>query len=347
MQAIKCELCGSNSFTKEDGYFVCDHCNTKYTLEEAKKMMIEGTVNVKVDDSDELKNLYELARRAKSDNNSENAQKYYGQIVIKDPSNWEANFYTVYYQSMNCKIGEIGVAATRIISCEKTVFTLIKDNVNDADEQRKAVDEVASKLISISNMLFNAYKNYYDDINIQIKNKFVQAYASTCSLCREIVYEGGNNIVSIFGDQYGNIAARCWKLGVRQHNILNGVFDDKKGNASVINLYNEKIMKYDSSYEPPDTNMSQDGGCYVATAVYGSYDCPQVWTLRRYRDYNLAESWYGRAFVKTYYAISPTLVKWFGNTRLFKKLFKSKLDRMVKKLKSKGFKDTPYEDKKW
>lgn len=347
MQAIKCELCGSNSFTKEDGYFVCDHCNTKYTLEEAKKMMIEGTVNVKVDDSDELKNLYELARRAKSDNNSENAQKYYGQIVIKDPSSWEANFYTVYYQSMNCKIGEIGVATTRIISCEKTVFTLIKDNVNDADEQRKAVDEVASKLISISNMLFNAYKNYYDDINIQIKNKFVQAYASTCSLCREIVYEGGNNIVSIFGDQYGNIAARCWKLGVRQHNILNGVFDDKKGNASVINLYNEKIMKYDSSYEPPDTNMSQDGGCYVATAVYGSYDCPQVWTLRRYRDYNLAESWYGRTFVKTYYAISPTLVKWFGNTKLFKKLFKSKLDRMVKKLKSKGFKDTPYEDKKW
>ena len=87
MQAIKCELCGSNSFTKEDGYFVCDHCNTKYTLDEAKKMMIEGTVNVKVDDSDELKNLYELARRAKADDNSENAQKYYGQIVIKDPSN--------------------------------------------------------------------------------------------------------------------------------------------------------------------------------------------------------------------------------------------------------------------
>ena len=25
-------------------------------------------------------------------------------------------------------------------------------------------------------------------------------------------------------------------------------------------------------------------GCYVATCVYGSYDCPQVWTLRRYRD---------------------------------------------------------------
>jgi len=31
-------------------------------------------------------------------------------------------------------------------------------------------------------------------------------------------------------------------------------------------------------------------GCYIATSVYGSYDCPQVWTLRRYRDYNLSNT---------------------------------------------------------
>ena len=39
-------------------------------------------------------------------------------------------------------------------------------------------------------------------------------------------------------------------------------------------------------------NGNSSGGCYVATAVYGSYDCPQVWTLRRYRDDTLAETWY-------------------------------------------------------
>ena len=89
------------------------------------------------------------------------------------------------------------------------------------------------------------------------------------------------------------------------------------------------------------------GGCYVATAVYGSYDCPQVWTLRRYRDYTLAETWYGRAFIRTYYAISPTLVKWFGHTEWFKNMWKGKLDRMVTNLKTDGFEDTPYEDKQW
>ena len=91
----------------------------------------------------------------------------------------------------------------------------------------------------------------------------------------------------------------------------------------------------------------KNGGCYVATAVYGSYDCPQVWTLRRFRDYTLAETWYGRAFIRTYYAISPTLVKWFGHTAWFKKMWKGKLDRMVANLNAEGVEDTPYEDRNW
>ena len=88
-------------------------------------------------------------------------------------------------------------------------------------------------------------------------------------------------------------------------------------------------------------------GCYVATCVYGSYDCPEVWTLRRYRDDTLGASWYGRLFVRVYYAVSPTLVKWFGETRWFKRLWRGKLDRMVKKLQDKGVESTPYKDKNW
>lgn len=89
------------------------------------------------------------------------------------------------------------------------------------------------------------------------------------------------------------------------------------------------------------------GCCYVATAVYGSYDCPEVWTLRRYRDYDLAETWYGRAFVHVYYAISPFFVRHFGETKWFKKMWRGTLDRMVKRLRAKGYESTPYEDRIW
>lgn len=347
MKAIVCEMCGSQNLVKEDGMYVCQNCGTKYSTEEAKKLMVDVSGStVKVDTSEELKNLYELARRAKTDNNSENAQKYYGQIIVKDPSSWEANFYTTYYQSMNCKIGEIGMAAVRVSNCEDTVFNLIRDNVTDPDEQRKAVDEVAARLISISTMLFNAYTNHYNGISAQIRHKYTQEYLNNCSAARDVVYNGGNWIEKIFGDKYGDIAACCWKVGVRQHNSLIPNFANKQANADIVKSYNDKISKYDSSYQAPITNTSS-GGCYVATAVYGSYDCPQVWTLRRYRDDTLAKTWYGRLFIHTYYAISPTLVKWFGNTEWFKNMWKPKLDRMVNNLNSEGVDNTPYEDKNW
>ena len=94
-------------------------------------------------------------------------------------------------------------------------------------------------------------------------------------------------------------------------------------------------------------NHNDSGGCYVATCVYGSYDCPQVWTLRRFRDNTLANSVLGRAFIRTYYAISPTIVHWFGNTQWFQKLWRGPLDKLVSKLQADGVESTPYNDRNW
>lgn len=92
-------------------------------------------------------------------------------------------------------------------------------------------------------------------------------------------------------------------------------------------------------------NTGSSGGCYIATAVYGSYDCPEVWTLRRFRDYALAKTLYGRILIRTYYMLSPTLVKRYGNMKWFKKMWKSPLDKLVQKLRDKGYESTPYRDK--
>ena len=99
--------------------------------------------------------------------------------------------------------------------------------------------------------------------------------------------------------------------------------------------------------EKPQKFLEQKSGCYVATCVYGSYDCPQVWTLRRFRDDTLGATWYGRAFIRAYYAISPTLVKWFGKTSGFKRMWQGTLDKMVAGLNRNGVADTPYQDKNW
>lgn len=95
--------------------------------------------------------------------------------------------------------------------------------------------------------------------------------------------------------------------------------------------------------EAPTTAKKQ--GCYIATCVYGSYDCPEVWVLRRFRDNILRTSWYGNLFVKLYYFVSPKLVKKFGTSRKFCSMWKGVLDKMVNKLKLKEFETTPYQDK--
>ncbi len=55
MKQLTCEMCGSIDLIKQDGVFVCQTCGTKYSVEEAKKMMIEGTV--KIDKTSEVENL--------------------------------------------------------------------------------------------------------------------------------------------------------------------------------------------------------------------------------------------------------------------------------------------------
>ena len=112
-----------------------------------------------------------------------------------------------------------------------------------------------------------------------------------------------------------------------------------------IDPYNEKAQQILRSNN--NSSSGSSGGCYVATAVYGSYDCPEVWTLRRFRDNTLAETCFGRAFIRAYYAVSPTLVKLFGNTKWFKAMWKVHLDRMVRALRKKGFESTPYQDRTW
>ena len=105
---------------------------------------------------------------------------------------------------------------------------------------------------------------------------------------------------------------------------------------------NTKAGRYERKMAAMKRN--NPSACYVATCVYGSYDCPQVWTLRRYRDQRLAHSMFGRVFIRCYYAVSPTIVRMFGKTKLFHRFWKARLDKMVQRLNAQGFSSDRYQD---
>ena len=56
--------------------------------------------------------------------------------------------------------------------------------------------------------------------------------------------------------------------------------------------------------------LTKKGGfisCFVASAVYESYDAPEVLTLQAYRDAVLLPTFVGRCLVRVYYLVGPTL----------------------------------------
>lgn len=353
MKQLTCELCGSTDLVKQDGFFVCHSCGTKYSVEEAKKLMIEGIVDVsgstvKVDTSSELKNLYDIARRAKNNNNYDNAARYYDMILLKDPSSWEANFYMVYYKSLQCKIAEIPSAAIDVRNCLGTVLTLIRDNISNVEDQVNTVKEISEKSISIATLLTNAATNHYNGIDLSIRTRYINSYLTNLNATHGIVLECASQIELVFPNvkELNEVASMALKKLIGMYNNDYGTIDYETFLKMAEPLKN-RVKIYEPNYELPMRIKSTSGACYIATVVYESYDCPEVWTLRRFRDYKLAETWYGRTFIKIYYVISPTLVRLFGHKEWFRKMWKGKLDKMVANLKSYGIEDTPYKDRNW
>jgi hypothetical protein len=74
----------------------------------------------------------------------------------------------------------------------------------------------------------------------------------------------------------------------------------------------------------------RDHGCYIATAVYGSYDAPEVLILRRFRDEVLLKSPAGRKFVAFYYKHSSRYAEKLKDHRRVNRVVKFFLYRFVK-----------------
>ena len=65
-------------------------------------------------------------------------------------------------------------------------------------------------------------------------------------------------------------------------------FSETEKIEQAVSDYKSQTAQYQRSYTP--ARQKSRRGCYIATCVYGSYDCPQVWTLRRFRTACLAKT---------------------------------------------------------
>lgn len=163
MKRMTCEMCGSTDLVKKEGLFECQSCGTKYSVEEAKKMLIEGTVQVegtvKVDDSNKVDNLIKNAKTLFKDDKYNEAYKLFGDVLNIDTENYIA----ITYRGL-CSAWSTTVASPKISDAVNGIsrgFEIAQKQLGETKEYAAFCMDVVKEMSSISNACMNLYKKHY------------------------------------------------------------------------------------------------------------------------------------------------------------------------------------------
>lgn len=371
----KCPQCGGNievDNSNEAG--ICKFCGTPFITEKAinnyntyiTNNFAGATINVAGANVD---NLLVLAKNAEEVNNYDDAKNYYSRILEIQPNNCDAligkGISALYSSNLNdIKSNELIGYINKALDYKKNEPEITKDEIV------KYTNIAAESLYNAAIVVFSAAQNHY--------NEFWKMQDSAPEYWNRLskVIEIFQFIITITENKETDDALFYYKESIKfvidccveicmQRQFVSSIVNpgeileteiktDTKPIEAVhkayMDLYDNMcnlIKEVEPEYTPKEINrnMGIKGACYIATCVYGSYDCPEVWTLRRFRDCILDETWYGRAFIKLYYSISPKLVKHLGKYNWFKTPWKKYLDIIVKRLNANGITDTKYNDK--
>ena len=360
--AAKCTQCGANievDPNTEAG--ICKYCGTPFITEKAivnfnttvinHNQISANTVNIGTGNFD---SFFKLGKSSWEAKDFKEAYAYFSKALEVDPNNIDAQIFRSLSTAWTSTGGNI------LLSAPDAAYS----NIYLETESSRTPDEISNDVslyldvIGATRVLAEEVYNFESTTpeNAYLVWSILRACIKSMRIAIKIceVYltdEAQKGMYVIALQQYSEILIQITEKRQYDTQITGGLVDLKKIRCPDYSAYleelennNKKIKEIDPNASVPQKNT---GGCYIATCVYGSYDCPQVWVLRRYRDDFLASSWYGRTFIRMYYTISPYLVKWFGKTKWFRTIWRSRLNRLVNSLQIRGFESTPYEDRDW
>ena len=223
MKQLTCDLCGSTDLVKNDGVFVCQSCGSKYSVEEAKRMIIEGEISikgeVKIDNSKKFENLSILAYRALEVADYENAYKYFSEILTNDTDNWEALYFSVFSRSSLTNIANIGSSIRSLTNIYENTFYLL--NLSNP-----SITDLVTSINTIKNYSLVLLKTLGST-----SETFEKKYQSndTATTHRNVIYDIDENLEVLM-------------LQIKKNYILNTnsiIFNDDESFTFVVNSFIE------------------------------------------------------------------------------------------------------------
>lgn len=191
MKQLVCEMCGGTDIVKQDGLFVCQSCGMKYSAEDAKKMMIEGTVEVQgtvqVKNAVQLENLLQLAHSSYDSKNYAQAEEFCNQVIAMDGTNYDA--WKLKGEAINYQITGTNDRITEVYNCIMTSYKVLDED--SKDEHR---EEILSSLrvclegeIDFALDLFKANRPT-NEMLAKVKNTFVRCASNVITSYKELGY---------------------------------------------------------------------------------------------------------------------------------------------------------------
>ena len=352
-----CPQCGGQfEIEKEKEASVCQYCGTPFIVEKAinnytttitnNNNFSGATINVS---NGNVENLLKMATSAIEAKNGAEALDYANRVLEINPEQSAAWF--IKMKSLEDSSTIAAPKVDEVISCGKNAIKYAKDSERSTVSKQVYLYylERASALlvIALGKLRDTAQIKNLARLGIAgmqgaaqgdatYRTLFLNLAQVALKLKQEIpieVISADKEIqkeIASLASLYGLLCeADVDRLKVYGQKLLDSAIEARK---ATLKKFMDGLPEDQKSSIAEEKVSTNSGGCYIATCVYGSYDCPQVWILRRYRDNTLLKTWYGKLFVHTYYAVSPTVVKLLGNKKAFHIFWKRKLDRITNKL---------------
>lgn len=133
MKRLTCEMCGSTDLVKEDGVFVCQSCGCKYSIEEARKLMVEVTGGVEVKNAAQLENLLKLAESSYASKNYAQAEEFCNQVIAMDDKCYQA--WRLKGKAINYQIGDKNQRILETYNCLMTAYRVLPEDEREAKKR--------------------------------------------------------------------------------------------------------------------------------------------------------------------------------------------------------------------
>lgn len=317
MKAMVCDLCRSNSFSKQGEFFQCDYCRTKYTPEQARRMLVEGTV--KIDRSEDTSRLLKIAWNAYEGGNTTEAYDYANRALEIDSNNGQAWFLKGASAGWRANLSSLGPKLREMLQCFNAGASALPWEQaapyrNGSGQAARAVVEHHYQ-ISLQHMRNNKLDQRGWEEHVNRSRALMDA--------AEASFELDNNPRSLqlaIWIASGNLAGEVlWQEGVGR--VAQNVFHEYRVHlTNRINHWANIVRHFEPGFEAPIPKPAKTGACFVVTATFGREDAPPVVLLREFRDEVLLRTSVGQRAINWYYKHGPGAAEHISRSRILRAL---------------------------